>query len=99
MFVGGEWVGGEGERFETIDPATGADVDRAVRAAQSAAREWGRMDPRKRAKLLKEAAKRVRAQGERIAMLDAVDGGMPLKSARADVNKGAEKIEYFAELA
>jgi len=111
MFVGGEWIVGDGgERFETIDPSTGVtlanvpaatagDVDRAVRAAAGASREWARMNPRKRAQLLVAAAKSVRANGERIAMLDALDGGMPLKAARADVSKGAEKIEYFAELA
>src|SRR5581483_128032 len=110
MFVGGEWVdAGGGERFETIDPSTGAplasvpsataaDVDRAVRAAQAAAPAWARLNARKRGQLLIEAAKRVRAKAERIAMLDAVDGGMPLKAARADVAKGTEKIEYFAEL-
>jgi betaine-aldehyde dehydrogenase len=111
MLIGGEWVSAEtGERFETIDPSTGttlasvpaatrADVDRAVRAAGSAAPTWARMSARKRGQLLIEAAKRVRAAKERIASLDAVDGGMPLKAARADVAKGAEKIEYFAQLA
>jgi betaine-aldehyde dehydrogenase len=111
MLVGGEWVAaGSGERFDTIDPSTGttltsvpaaaaADVDRAVRAAAEAARSWARMDARKRGRLLIEAARRVRAVQERIAALDALDGGMPLKAARADVAKGAEKIEYFAELA
>ena len=108
MYIGGEWVEST-ERFPTIDPSTGAritdvpaasaaDVDRAVRAAGEAAASWGRMNPRKRGQLLAKAAETVRARAERIAMLDAVDGGMPLKAARADVAKGAEKLGYFGEL-
>ncbi len=111
MLVGGEWIAASsGERFETIDPSTGAtlaivpaataeDVDRAVRAAEAAAPAWGRMNARARGRMLLEAARRVRAASERIAALDATDGGMPIRAARADVARGAERIEYFAELA
>ena len=108
MFIGGEWVT-TAERFPTLDPSTGeriadvpaagaAEVDRAVQAARAAATEWARMNPRQRGKLMAKAAAAVRARAERIALLDAVDGGMPLKSARADVAKGAEKLDYFGEL-
>ena len=110
MLIGGEWVPAEsGEAFPTIDPSTGeriatvpaataADVDRAVQAARAAAPAWASMNPRKRGQLLAKAAAAVRARTERIALLDAVDGGMPLKAARADVAKGAEKLDYFGEL-
>ena len=55
LFVDGEFVDGTGEPFKTVNPATeevltevasgsGADVDRAVRAARRAfERTWGPM--------------------------------------------------------
>ena len=110
MFVGGEWLAAEnGESFPTINPSTGehiaevpaataADVDHAVRAARAAAPAWADMNPRRRGQLLAKAAEAVRARTERIAVFDAIDGGMPLKAARADVAKGAEKLAYFGEL-
>src|SRR5690349_8745158 len=105
MFIGGEWVAAA-ETFPTIDPSTGeriayvpaagaGEVDRAVQAARGAFREWSRMNPRARGKLLAKAAAAVRKHAEPIAMLDAIDGGMPLKAARSDVTKGAEKLEYY----
>ena len=109
MFIGGEWVAAA-ETFPTIDPSTGerigyvpaagaGEVDRAVQAARGAFREWSRMNPRARGKLLAKAAAAVRRRAEPIAMLDAIDGGMPLKAARSDVTKGAEKLEYYGEMA
>ena len=109
MFIGGEWVAAA-ETFPAIDPSTGerigdvpaagaGEVDRAVEAAHGAFREWSRMNPRARGKLLAKAAAAVRRRAEPIAMLDAIDGGMPLKAARSDVAKGAEKLEYYGEMA
>lgn len=111
MLIGGEWVdAATGARIEAVDPSTAepigsvpaadaADVDRAVRAARDAAPAWARMNARARGQLLRKAADAVRTRSERIAMLDAIDGGMPLRAARADVAKGAERLEYFGELA
>ncbi len=111
MFVGGEWLASaNGDRFDTVDPSTGAtlasvpaatepDVDRAVKAAAAAAPAWGRMSARERGRLLQKAARRIRETSERIAALDALDGGMPIRAARPDVERGAERIEYFAALA
>jgi len=111
MLIGGQWsAAASGEVFETIDPSTGSllarvpradekDVDRAVAAAVAAAPAWGRMDARARGRLLLEVAHRMREKSERLATLDALDAGIPLRVARADVGRGIERLEYFAELA
>ena len=111
MSIGGQWcAAADGAVFPASDPATGeqladipdagrADVDRAVAAATDASRAWGRLAQRERTRLLLELAARLRGKAERLAWLEAVDAGIPLATARADVTRGIERLEYFANIA
>jgi len=110
LYIGGRWQeAAEGKRFESINPATGrrigdvptagaADVDRAVKAAKQAFREWGRMPMRERAKCLKALAQRIRDHRESLALIDAVDSGNAIAGMRGDMDWTADTLDYFAGL-
>ncbi len=110
MFIDGDWVEArDGDRFDTIDPATGAvlasvpsgteaDVDRAVAAARRVFDEgpWGmRVPERERARVLLRTAELVRAERDRLAELEVRDCGKPLAEARADIDEVAFMFEYY----
>ena len=56
------------------------------------------MGPVARGKALKEAATRLRAHEEELALIDALDCGNPISGMRFDVNLGATLMEFFAGL-
>ncbi len=96
--------------FEVIDPATSrviayvaeageAGVDRAVLAGESAFPAWRNTPARERAVLVQELAKRVEANAEALALLDALDTGNPLTAMRPDVAKGVRLMREAAGLA
>ncbi|MBM3571311.1 MAG: aldehyde dehydrogenase family protein, partial [Alphaproteobacteria bacterium] len=110
LYIGGQWQeAADGKRFESINPATGrrigqaptagaADVDRAVKAAKQAFREWGRTPMRERAKCLKALAQRIRDNRESLALIDAVDSGNAIAGMRGDMDWTADTLDYFAGL-
>ncbi len=111
-FIDGDWVDSlGGERFETINPATGEviasvsagmekDVDRAVAAAKSAFRagSWAKMAPRQRMKVLYRFAELVEANAAELAVLESVDMGKPIADAiTTDLPLVCETIRFMAE--
>jgi betaine-aldehyde dehydrogenase len=99
-----------GERFASINPATGevlgyvtaagsAQVDAAVRAAQKAQAGWGAMTGTERARVLRRAADILRSRNQELAELETRDTGKPIQETRVvDVASGADCFEYFAGL-
>jgi betaine-aldehyde dehydrogenase len=99
-----------GERFASINPATGevlgyvtaagsAQVDAAVRAAQKAQPGWGAMTGTERARVLRRAADILRSRNQELAELETRDTGKPIQETRVvDVASGADCFEYFAGL-
>lgn len=79
-----------------LPDATPDDVDRAVAAARRASSEWSATPWEKRAKTLRDFADVLDENLEELAELDAIDGGLPLTSMRADVSSAADQIRYFA---
>lgn len=110
LFYGGEWHAPlAGQFFSSGNPATGEDlgtvadanaedVDRAVRAAHAAFPAWRATAPLQRAKLLREAAQRLRAAAEGLALLDAADCGNPVRAMLGDVQSSAAALDFFAGL-
>ena len=100
-----------GERFATINPATGAvlahftvagdaDVDAAVERARRAQAEWSAWPGAQRARVLRRAAALLRERNDELARLETLDTGKPIQETRVvDVISGAECLEYFAALA
>lgn len=99
-----------GERFASINPATGeilgyvtaagsAQVDAAVRAAQKGQAVWGVMTGTERARVLRRGADILRSRNQELAELETRDTGKPIQETRVvDVASGADCFEYFAGL-
>ncbi len=98
-------------RFSTYNPATGAllaklpvdgsaEVDAAVRAAQSAQPAWAALSGTERGRVLRRAADLLRKRNDELAELETRDTGKPIQETRVvDVVSGADCLEYFAGLA
>jgi len=109
--IGGEWVQPHGGRyFDGVNPSTGeklgtyargdaADVDRAVRIAETGFAKWWSLDPYKRGQVLTRIAHLLRQHKDRLAYLEALDVGKPLSSTANDVEVCARYFEFYAGLA
>jgi acyl-CoA reductase-like NAD-dependent aldehyde dehydrogenase len=110
LFVGGAWRdAADGHVFTTEHPATAepidevaragpVDVDAAVTAARAAltSREWSHMEALDRGALLWRIADALAADKERLAHLEVLDTGKPLKEARIDLDETIATFRYFA---
>jgi acyl-CoA reductase-like NAD-dependent aldehyde dehydrogenase len=110
LFIDGKFVPAiSGETFEVEDPSTGqtfahtaaggaADIDLAVKAARRALEgAWGKTNPAQRARLLIKLADLIERDGERIALTESLDNGMPFMMAKfAGVFGASEQLRYNA---
>jgi len=93
-FINGAWSKpSAGEYFDTSDPSTGdkiavvaqgstADVDAAVKAARAALPKWQALTPHKRARYLYALARQVQKHSRRLAVLETIDNGKPIRESR-----------------
>ena len=79
-------------------PAGGADsIDAAVDAAKRAlAGPWAAIKPRDRGRLLWQAGEAIRAQIDRLAVVETLDSGKPLSASRGSVERTADYFCYYA---
>jgi betaine-aldehyde dehydrogenase len=111
MWINGEWIDAESGKTSTIiNPANGeaiAEVPKAgiedVRKAIDAARDaydngpWGKTSPAHRASIVLKIADLVEQEIDKLAMLETLDQGKPIKSARYfDFPFGVDNMRYFA---
>jgi lactaldehyde dehydrogenase/glycolaldehyde dehydrogenase len=108
-YIGGEWVDSTlREWIEVENPATGEiiasvprgsadDVDRAVVAAHKAQPEWEALPPIERAQLLKDLARLMLENRERLARIVIAEQGKPLAEARGEIEAAALYLSYAAE--
>ena len=100
----------EAATYETVDPATedvlaavpqcsAGDIDAAVAAAEEAQRPWAALAPRARAAQVRQFAALLRAHADELAMLDALDAGLPVAAMRTDVAFAVDYIEIMCDLA
>jgi len=112
LYIDGRWIDAAStETLSSYDPATGevlgevaagsmADVDAAVAAARAAANgPWRRLTPAARSRILHRAAAIIRRDHERLACIESLDSGKPLREARSDVETTARYFEYYAGVA
>jgi len=109
-YYGGKWHEPKGGRtVEQVSPGTGEslgpaadcgadDIDAAVKAAKAAFKEWRRVPPLERAKVLKEIARVLRENAGELAMIDAADCGNPLTEMMGDASAAAAQMDFFAGL-
>lgn len=100
-----------GDAHPTYDPASGevlrnvpvADasvVDEAVAASRKALKgEWAKVTPAERSRMLSRVAREIRADAERLAIVESVDSGKPLREAIGDIETSARYFEYYAGIA
>src|SRR6202167_1581299 len=93
-FIGGEWrAPADGKYFESEDPSTGevlasvaqgssADVDAAVKAARSAFSGGEKIGGHARARYLYALAPVVQKHSRRLAVLETMDNGKPIRESR-----------------
>ena len=111
QYIGGAFEDA-GETFASLDPATGkawarmpsasaADVDRAVRAAETAffSPEWAGMSATQRGKLLLRLADLVAENAPRLAELETRDTGKIIRETSAQIAYVADYYRYYAGLA
>ena len=93
-FIGGAWVKpASGEYMTTSDPSTGEtlaevargsrdDVDSAVAAARRAQPGWQALSGHERARYLYALARLVQKHSRRLAVLETMDNGKPIRESR-----------------
>src|SRR6266702_3761586 len=109
-YYGGRWQKPKSPRYvDTISPGTGeplgkvvdgsaADAEAAIAAAKAAFREWRRVLPLERAKMLRAVADVLRKNGDELAMIDAADCGNPYAEMVRDAQMGAAQLDFYAGL-
>jgi aldehyde dehydrogenase (NAD+) len=93
-FIGGTWVRpASGEYMTTSDPSTGDaigevakgstdDVEAAVSAARNAFPAWAALSGHERARYLYALARQVQKHSRRLAVLETMDNGKPIRESR-----------------
>jgi aldehyde dehydrogenase (NAD+) len=112
LLIGGDWIDGSGESFDTINPATGevltqvatatvADVDQAVGAARRTfddhAGPWRKMSASERGRLLWKLADLIEQNIDEISELETLDNGKPIFESRyVDLPMVVDVFRYYA---
>ena len=113
LYIDGEFCeASDGNRFESVNPATGdvwttapgateADVDRAVRAAQRALTEgdWPTMTATQRGRLLYRLADLVADAAHHLGSVETTDSGKLAAETRAQSAYVSDYYRYYAGLA
>ena len=105
--IGEEWVTGS-DRFDVIDPSTGATLARvanlgppeaqaAIEAAQRAGTSWRATSAKQRAAVMQKWFRLLQDHAEDLARIMSAEQGKPLAEARGEVAFGASFVEWFAE--
>ena len=96
------------DSIETHDPASGLylasvpagsaqSINDAVAAAKRALHgPWADISPRQRGRLLWQAGEAIRSQIDRLALVETLDSGKPLRDARGGVERTADYFCYYA---
>ncbi len=109
LYIDGRWVdAADGKTFEAHCPADGKllatcanatreDVDAAVAAARKAFPAWRDINAQQRAGYLLKIADLIDANAEKLAMIETLDNGKPIRETRAiDVPLASDHFRYFA---
>jgi betaine-aldehyde dehydrogenase len=111
MLIDGELVAGEADNWiDSVNPANeekigeipagdGADVNKAVAAAEKAQPAWAALDIKDRAKYLKKLAKAIRERGDELLRVEVTDTGNTITKMKGDVEGSAEALEWYSGLA
>jgi aldehyde dehydrogenase (NAD+) len=111
LLIGEERVTRTGsDRFAHVNPATGKvqadvvmagpeEVDRAVASAVAAQKVWWSWRPDERRNALWRLASLVRADGDEVATVMALEAGIPMSMAAGLPRRAGDYLEYYAGFA
>lgn len=112
MLIGNEWVASaSGKTFPAINPSTNEqiaevyeagepEINRAVAAARQGFEAWNKLTPRDRGDALLRLAALLRADAERLAVIETLDVGGTIGGARYySIPQGIDAFVYNAGLA
>ena len=108
-FINGAWQPPSEEKyFDTSDPSNGeklarvaqgstSDIDAAVKAARAALPKWQALSPHARARYLYALARQIQKHSRRLAVLETLDNGKPIRECRdIDIPLVARHFYYHA---
>lgn len=106
-WINGELVAGTGENIDLVNAATGKvfmqyrdagtnNVDDAAQAAVIAQRQWWAMTATARGRTMYNCGIKVREAAEKLAQLESISAGKPIRDCRVEVAKVSEMFEYYA---
>lgn len=109
LYINGQWRdASNGDTYTASSPADGSllavcaqatreDVDDAVKAAWEAFKTWKKTTPAERAAILNKIADIIDANKERLAMVESMDNGKPIRETmNVDIPLSAQHFRYFA---
>src|SRR5688500_13734569 len=109
LLIDGAWAKGSGGRsIPVLNPATEevigqvahaekADLDRALAAADKGFKQWRKVSPFDRYKIMRKAADILRSRADDIGAIMTAEQGKPLIEAKGETLAGADIIDWFAE--
>ena len=108
-FINGKFTpSSTGEYFDTINPATEEklselalgsveDVDKAVKAAKKAQKDWAKLPGKERGKYLYRIARLIQERARSFSVIETLNGGKPIRESRdVDVPLAAAHFFYYA---
>ncbi len=108
IFIDGDFQPAADGQTETIlNPATEAviaevprgsakDVEKAAAAARRAFKDWSRLTPSKRSRILLKLADAIEEDIDELSRLESINVGKPLFISRDDVEFSADNLRFFA---
>jgi aldehyde dehydrogenase (NAD+) len=94
LYINGKWTkAASGKLFESMNPATGetlasiseaneSDVNKAVKAAKAAHKNWVEIGAHQRARYLYAIARQIQKHSRLFAVLESMDNGKPIRESR-----------------
>ena len=108
-YVAGEWIDADdGKTFPVINPARGdiiaevadlsrAEVARAIKAADTAMKEWAARTGKERAQVMRKWFDLMMENQDDLRRILTAEMGKPLPEAKGEIAYGASFIEWFGE--
>lgn len=109
LYIDGAWgKGASGKSQPVLNPATGeeigkvahadkSDLDRALAAADKGFREWKKVSPYDRYKVLRKAADIIRSRADDIGKIMSMEQGKPFIEAKGETLLAGDIMDWFAE--
>lgn len=110
VIAGKRITASDGRVWPTFDPASGEVlaevpvagrdlVGDAVDAARRALPEWGNVLPAERGRTLCRVARHLRRDLPKLARIESLDSGKPLREAKGDIETAARYFEFYGGIA